>query len=163
MDAVGYSQLRQGTAATNNGHWARSGSGAISRNQGGFCLSRQLISPQRHRVTEKNKLSMLSQEQAADIFERIRKYSAADEVEALFYGGHFALTRFANNVIHQNVAEQNEGVSVRTSFGGRTARASTNKLDDESLKRVVRASENLAKVQQPDSDLLPMPSSCGAG
>src|SRR5262249_51372413 len=88
---------------------------------------------------------------------RIRKYSAADEVEALFYGGHFALTRFANNVIHQNVAEQNEGVSVRTSFGGRTARASTNKLDDESLKRVVRASENLAKVQHPDPDLLPMP------
>ena len=100
---------------------------------------------------------MLSQEQATDIFERIRKHSTADEVEVLFYGGHSALTRFANNVIHQNVAEQNEGVSVRTSFGGRTARASTNKLDDESLKRVVHASENLARVQHPDPDLLPMP------
>jgi predicted Zn-dependent protease len=100
---------------------------------------------------------MLSKEHAADIFERIKKYSAADEVEALFYGGHSALTRFANNIIHQNVAEQNEGVSVRTSFDGRTARASTNKLDDESLRRVVRASEDLAKVQHPDLDLLPMP------
>jgi len=100
---------------------------------------------------------MLSQDQAADIFERIRKHSTADEVEALFYGGSLALTRFANNVIHQNVAEQNEGVSVRTSFGGRTARASTNKLDDESLERVVHASENLARVQQPDADLLAMP------
>ncbi len=100
---------------------------------------------------------MLSQEQAADIFERVRKHATTDEVEVLFYGGHSALTRFANNVIHQNVAEQNEGVSVRTSFGGRTARASTNKLDDESLKRVVRASENLAKVQHPDPDLQPMP------
>jgi PmbA protein len=100
---------------------------------------------------------MLSKEEAADIFERIKKHSSADEVEVLFYSGQSALTRFANNVIHQNVAEANDGVSVRTSFGGRTARASTNKLDDDSLKRVVRASEDLAKVQHPDPDLLPMP------
>jgi PmbA protein len=100
---------------------------------------------------------MLTKEEAADIFERIRKHSAADEIEALFYGGHSALTRFANNVIHQNVAEENYGVSVRTNFNGRTARASTNKLDDESLQRVVQASEQLSRVQHPDPDLLPMP------
>lgn len=99
---------------------------------------------------------MLTKDHAADLFERIRKYSTAHEVEAYFYGGHHALTRFANNAIHQNVAEENYGVSVRTVFGGRTARASTNKLDEESLKRVVLASERLAKVQQPDPDLLPM-------
>ncbi|HEY7615375.1 MAG TPA: TldD/PmbA family protein, partial [Terriglobales bacterium] len=52
--------------------------------------------------------------------------------------------------------------SVRTVFGGRTARATTNKFDDESLKRVVQASESLAKVQQPDPDLLPVPDPCGA-
>jgi PmbA protein len=100
---------------------------------------------------------MLSRDRAADIFDRLKKHSPADEIEAYFYGGHSALTRFANNVIHQNVAEQNYGVSVRTVFSGRTARASTNKLDEESLKRVVQASENLAKVQQPDPDLLPAP------
>ena len=101
---------------------------------------------------------MLTQNQASDIFAKIKKYSSAEEVEALFFGGHSALTRFANNTIHQNVAEEHYGVSVRTVFGGRTARASTNKLDDESLKRVVQASESLAKVQQPDPDLLPMAS-----
>jgi PmbA protein len=100
---------------------------------------------------------MLTQNQAAEIFQRIRKYSTADEVEVLCYGGKSALTRFANNIIHQNMAEENYSVSVRTVFGGRTARATTNKLDDESLKRVVRASETLAKVQHPDPDLLPMP------
>jgi predicted Zn-dependent protease len=101
---------------------------------------------------------MLNQDQAAGIFERIRKHSTADEVEVLFYGGKSALTRFANNVIHQNVAEENYSASVRTVFAGRTARATSNKLDDESLKRVVLASESLAKVQHPDPDLLPMPS-----
>jgi predicted Zn-dependent protease len=102
---------------------------------------------------------MLTRDQAADIFDRIRRLSSADEVEVLFSGGRFALTRFANNTIHQNVAEENHVVSVRTVFGGRTARATTNKFDDESLRRVVESSEALAKVQHPDPDLLPMPDS----
>ncbi|MFZ1156834.1 MAG: TldD/PmbA family protein [Candidatus Sulfotelmatobacter sp.] len=100
---------------------------------------------------------MLTRDRAADIFDRIRKFSSADEVEVLFSGGKFALTRFANNTIHQNVAEENYAVSVRTAFGERTARASTNRFDEESLRRVVAASEELARVQHPDPDLLPMP------
>jgi PmbA protein len=97
---------------------------------------------------------MLTHDQASDIFSRIRKYATADEVECLFYGGKSALTRFANNTIHQNMAEENYGVSVRTVFGGRTARATTNKFDEDSLKDVVRASESLARVQEADPDLL---------
>jgi PmbA protein len=96
---------------------------------------------------------MLTQQQAADIFARIRKYTTADEVECLFYGGHSALTRFANNTIHQNVAEENYGVSVRTVFGGRTARATTNRFDEESLRDVVEASESLAWVQEATQSL----------
>src|SRR5512135_1025124 len=99
---------------------------------------------------------MLKKDQASDIFDRVRKYASADEVECIFYGGHSALTRFANNTIHQNVDEDNVAVSVRTVFGGRTARATTNKFDDGSLRRVVTASESLARVQEPDADLLPM-------
>lgn len=105
---------------------------------------------------------MLTRETAGDIFERIKKLSSADEVEVLFSGGRFALTRFANNTIHQNVAEENHVVSVRSVFGGRTARAFTNKFDDESLRQVVRSAESLAKVQHPDADLLPMPDSAEA-
>ena len=106
---------------------------------------------------------MLKKEQASDIFDRIKRFSSADEVEVLFSGGKFALTRFANNTIHQNVAEENHVVSVRTVFSGRTARATTNRFDNESLRRVVEASESLAKVQHPDSDLLPMPDAREAG
>jgi PmbA protein len=105
---------------------------------------------------------MLTREQAGEIFDRIKKFSSADETEVLLSGCNFALTRFANNTIHQNVADENHMVSVRTVFGGRTARASTNKFDDDSLRRVVESSEALAKVQHPDPDLLPMPSSTEA-
>lgn len=100
---------------------------------------------------------MLTRERASDIFDRIRRFSAADEVESLFTGSRFALTRFANNGIHQNVEEDNCLVSIRTNFGGRTARATANQFDDGSLKRAVEASESLARVQDPDPDLLAMP------
>src|SRR5271170_2245851 len=102
---------------------------------------------------------MLTRERASDIFDRIKKLSTADEVEVLISGGKFALTRFANNTIHQNVEDENHVLSVRTVFGGRTARAFTNQLDDDSLRRVVQSSEALARVQHPDRDLLPMPDS----
>src|SRR5580704_3506162 len=99
---------------------------------------------------------MFSKDQAGEIFTRVKKYASADEVEVSFYSTANALTRFANNVIHQNMAEENVVVSVRTAFGQRTARATTNKLDDQSLRRVVEASEKLARVQHADADLLPM-------
>ena len=105
---------------------------------------------------------MLTRDQAGEIFDRIKKLSTADEVEVLFSGGRFALTRFANNTIHQNVADENHVVSVRAVFGGRTARASTNQFDSDSLQEVVRAAEDLAKVQHPDPDLLPMPDAAEA-
>jgi len=99
---------------------------------------------------------MIDQSKAGDIFAHIRKHSSADEVEVLFYGGRSALTRFANNVIHQNVLEENQVISVRSVFGKRTARATTNRSDPESIRRVVQSSEALARVQHEDPDLLPM-------
>jgi PmbA protein len=128
---------------------------------------REASSPQRNRDTENEGQPiqdqlMLTENEASDIFDRIKKLCSADEVEVLFSGGRFALTRFANNTIHQNVEEENHTVSVRTVFGGRTARASTNRFDEDGLRRVVASSESLAKVQHPDSDLLPMPDSTEA-
>ena len=106
---------------------------------------------------------MLTYDQSGEIFDRIKRLSSADEVEVSISGGRFALTRFANNTIHQNVAEENHVVSVRTVFNGKTARAFTNKFDEESLRQVVKSSESLAKVQHPDPDMLPMPGAGSAG
>ncbi len=100
---------------------------------------------------------MLTPEQAGEIFDRVRRFSSADEVETIFTASRFALTRFANNVIHQNVEEENSVVSIRTNFGGQTARSTANQFDDESLRRAVAASESLARVQAPDPGLRSMP------
>ncbi len=100
---------------------------------------------------------MLTREQAHDIFDALRRYTTAEEIELLVAGSRSALTRFANNTIHQNMDDETEHISVRVSLGGRTARASTNKYDHDSLRRVVRSAEALARVQQEDAELLPMP------
>jgi predicted Zn-dependent protease len=91
------------------------------------------------------------------IADRVLRLSDADETEVDVTAGVDALTRFANNTIHQNVAEQTLFVSVRSVFAGRTARATTNKTDDESLRRVVASVAALARSQPKNPDLLPMP------
>jgi PmbA protein len=100
---------------------------------------------------------LLSDAELRRVAERIFKFSDADETEVEIGAVTDALTRFANNTIHQNVAEQSLVVSVRTVLDGRTARATTNKTDDDSLRRVVETSKSLARSQPRNPDLLPMP------
>jgi predicted Zn-dependent protease len=89
--------------------------------------------------------------------ERVFELSDADETEVHIDVVADALTRFANNTIHQNVAEKTLSVSIRTVFDGRTARAATNKTDDDSLRRALSASAALARSQPKNPGLLPMP------
>jgi predicted Zn-dependent protease len=100
---------------------------------------------------------MLTRQQAEALFERILKYSTADETEAMISSTSYALTRFANNSIHQNMAEEGVSLSVRAMIDRRTARASTNKLDEDSIRQVSEAALALARLQPPDPDMLPMP------
>ena len=99
---------------------------------------------------------MLDQTQAEQIFQRIKSFGSGVEIEVIFSSTDHSLTRFANNTIHQNVSELNEAASIRVAFDGKTARASTNRFDDDSLKRAVQAAETMAKVQESDPDRLPM-------
>jgi len=90
------------------------------------------------------------------IIEHVLKLSEADETEIEVESTTDALTRFANNTIHQNVAEQTLSISVRAVIDGRTARATTNKTDEESLRRVTAAAKSLARNEPRKPDLLPM-------
>lgn len=78
------------------------------------------------------------------------------EVEALIAGDNQALTRFANNGIHQNVAETNVHLSVRPIIDGRHARAFTNRLDSESIRNVVEQAIAITRLTEPDPHLLPL-------
>jgi predicted Zn-dependent protease len=100
---------------------------------------------------------ILSRQFADELFSKVLKYSRAEETEASVTGTSYSLTRFANNTIHQNVSEEDVSLSVRAVAGQRTARASTNKLDEDSIREVCEAALALASLQPPNPDLLPMP------
>jgi predicted Zn-dependent protease len=88
---------------------------------------------------------------------RLGDIAGADETEVQIDETINALTRFANNAIHQNVAEHGITVSIRTVVDGRTARATTNRLDEDSLFAAVKSSLQLAHSQPKIPGLLAMP------
>jgi predicted Zn-dependent protease len=78
------------------------------------------------------------------------------DLEVILSGEDAALTRFANNAIGQNVAERNVHISVRPVIGQRTARASTNRRDPDSIRAVVDEAIAIARLTEPDPDLPPL-------
>ncbi len=92
----------------------------------------------------------------ADTVLRIAKVRGVPETEVHVEEVIDALTRFANNTIHQNVAEHGVTVSIRTVLDGRTARLTTNRVDQDSLRAAVEDCLSLASSQPKDPNLLPL-------
>ncbi len=102
---------------------------------------------------------LLTREDCRRVFEAVERAGrrlGADGVEVLIDAHTHALTRFANNGIHQNVAERSVHLSVRAVIGQRTARASVNRLDAASLRRVVEEAVALTRAAAPDPALPPL-------
>ena len=65
---------------------------------------------------------------------RLAKERGVPETEVHIEESIQALTRFANNAIHQHVAEHGVVVSIRTAVNGRTARVTTNRVEEDALR-----------------------------
>ncbi len=73
--------------------------------------------------------------------------AGATQAEAVVIDGASALTRFANNELHQNVSEDGVTVNLRFIDGQRIGVASGNTIDDEALVRLARAAAEAARLQ----------------
>lgn len=93
------------------------------------------------------------------LLHKILGYSQAEQTEVLLLSTDNALTRFAVNHIHQNLAEKNMEIRVRAVIGKRVGVATTNQLDDEALRRVTAQAFEIAKLQpeNPEFHSLPEP------
>jgi predicted Zn-dependent protease len=91
----------------------------------------------------------------SQVVDAARALGVAD-VEVLLAGGEDALTRFANNAIHQNVAARDVDLSVRPVTDGRTARATTNRLDADGIRNVVAEAVAITRLTAPDPDMQPL-------
>jgi PmbA protein len=93
------------------------------------------------------------------IFEQVMDAARAHgvtDVEVMVANDAAALTRFANNAIHQNVAEKIASLSVRPVIDGRTARATTNRLDPEAIRDVVWQAIAITRLTEADPDMPPL-------
>jgi predicted Zn-dependent protease len=90
------------------------------------------------------------------MLEKVLKSSKADVTQAILSSYSSALTRFANNGIHQNVSEEGAQLTVRVVLGRKTAKAATSRLDRDSIRRVVETACRLAKLA-PEADLPELP------
>jgi predicted Zn-dependent protease len=88
--------------------------------------------------------------------DQLLQRSPAEQTEITVTEWDSALTRFANNGIHQNVAERDLAVRVRVINHGKTGVASVNQMDDSAAERVVKRAIEIAELQ-PESDVVPMP------
>jgi predicted Zn-dependent protease len=98
-------------------------------------------------------------EDVRTLADRAAYLAPADDAEAVVISSASALTRFANNRIHQNVAESDTRLSIRAVLGTRTGVASTNRLDDDSIARCAAAAVEAARhaPEDPDFGGLPLP------
>ena len=106
---------------------------------------RSLLVPARH----------LSRDEAEAIARRVLGFATADETRVTINSGARGNTRFAVNQISTAGDSYDVTVAVRSVFGRRSGTVTTNRLDDEGLRRAVQTSEQLARLAPEDPEALP--------
>jgi len=100
---------------------------------------------------------MLGRKDLKKISDGTLKRAKSDPAEVLLLSEDQSLTRFANNYIHQNVAERNVTLIVRLLRGKRIGLATSNRLDAEGLDRLVEQARANAEVSPEDQDYPGLP------
>ena len=100
---------------------------------------------------------MYGRDRALQLLRDVLNQVDADEAEATLLVEDQALTRFADSIIHQNVASHNARLAVRAVVNGGAGLALTNRLDQEGRRRVAAQATAIARLQAPDPDYPGLP------
>src|SRR5260370_27348221 len=130
MAATVPAEVREGTADAEHGDWGRGFGFAVSQRADWRSVFQTMSAGRTSRAAAVANQQLLREREVRGIVDtvlRIAKSIGVAETEVHVDESISALTRFANNAIHQNVAERTVNVSVRTQVDQRTARATTNR------------------------------------
>lgn len=105
---------------------------------------------------------MMEKEKVFETLEKGLESSQADQTELVWLGEEFSLTRFAENVIHQNISRSDHTIMARTVVGKKIGVAVTNRINDDSIKELVQTATEIASFQKEDPDFVSLPSSSPA-
>ena len=100
---------------------------------------------------------MLGPDKLNPLADTALSHSKADQTEVVLQVTDSALSRFANNTIHQNVFESNVTIRVRIILGKRTGVAESNDISPEGIKRTVDTARAIAQLQPENPQNAPLP------
>ena len=89
---------------------------------------------------------ILSEAEAKILLKKILSFSKADECEVNILGEERGNIRYARNSVSTSGALTNKNISVQSAFGKKVGVATIDEFDDASIEKVVRRSEELAKL-----------------
>jgi len=98
---------------------------------------------------------LITREQAEALARKVLSFATAEETRVAINSSAAGNMRFAVNQASTSGDSHDTVISVRSTFGRRSAVSTTNKRDDASLKAVVERSEALAKLAPEDPEHLP--------
>jgi predicted Zn-dependent protease len=97
----------------------------------------------------------LSREECEAIARRALSFASADETRVVVNSSNVSNTRFAVNQISTGGDAFDGVVTVIARFGKRSGAASTNQLEDDSLRAAVQMAERIAKLSPEDPEAMP--------
>ncbi len=96
----------------------------------------------------------LSRSDAEALAQKVLAFSAADEARVNINSGTQGNTRFAQNQVSTAGDAYDANITITSAFGKKTASATTNRFDDESLRGMVQTSERLARLVPEDPEYM---------
>jgi predicted Zn-dependent protease len=100
-------------------------------------------------------VTLLTREQARALTDSVLKMSTADQTRVTVVSSWGGNTRFADASISTSGGVTDTSITVTATVGRRRASATTNVLDDASLRRTVDLAARLARLAPEDPELMP--------
>ena len=98
---------------------------------------------------------ILTRAEAEALSKRALSFARADETAVSINSDARANTRFAVNQVSTAGDDTDTTITIRSTFGKRSASITTNKSDDASLAAAVKAAEDLAHLSVEDPEYMP--------
>lgn len=91
-------------------------------------------------------MALLTKDEAQALLKKVLSYSKADECEVNLFGNERGNIRYARNAASTSGSINQTTLVVSSAYGKKSGVATINELDESSLEKVVRRSEELAKL-----------------
>ncbi|SDB28276.1 Predicted Zn-dependent protease or its inactivated homolog [Flavobacteriaceae bacterium MAR_2010_188] len=99
-------------------------------------------------------MAIYTKEEAKKIMEKALSFSKADGCEVSLSGNESGNIRYARNTVTTSGHRSNQSLVVKSNYGKQSATATIDEFDDVSLEKVVRRSEDLAKLSPENKEFM---------